>query len=163
MVCVHQPNSAGRSQRLFAAQNEEEKLPSALLRWYIMIMNKSLKIEHYFSPYKWNVIPMSISMVVHCFSISVSGIYLFSNIIFPGWDRTAQNTTLVMLSLDPFYRTIEGFCILVQKEWCSFGHRFRTRLALGEKISSEWAPVFLQWLDCIYQLVIEIYLYLKTY
>lgn len=58
-----------------------------------------------------------------------------------GWDRTAQNTTLVMLSLDPYYRTLEGFCILIAKEWVSFGHKFKTRLALGEKITSEYCPV----------------------
>ena len=41
-----------------------------------------------------------------------------------GWDRTAQLTSLAMLMLDSFYRTIEGFEILVQKEWISFGHKF---------------------------------------
>lgn len=30
-----------------------------------------------------------------------------------GWDRTAQLTSLAMLMLDSFYRTIEGFEILV--------------------------------------------------
>uniref|UniRef100_A0A8C9GV05 Myotubularin n=1 Tax=Piliocolobus tephrosceles TaxID=591936 RepID=A0A8C9GV05_9PRIM len=41
-----------------------------------------------------------------------------------GWDRTAQLTALAMLMLDSFYRSIEGFEILVQKEWISFGHKF---------------------------------------
>jgi len=69
-----------------------------------------------------------------------------------GWDRTAQNTTLVMLSLDPFYRSIKGFCLLIQKEWLSFGHRFRTRLATSEKVSGEYSPVFIQWLDAVWQM-----------
>ncbi|KAM6144223.1 myotubularin isoform 3-T3 [Erethizon dorsatum] len=41
-----------------------------------------------------------------------------------GWDRTAQLTSLAMLMLDSFYRSIEGFEILIQKEWISFGHKF---------------------------------------
>uniref|UniRef100_A0A7S4SLR4 Myotubularin phosphatase domain-containing protein n=1 Tax=Alexandrium monilatum TaxID=311494 RepID=A0A7S4SLR4_9DINO len=69
-----------------------------------------------------------------------------------GWDRTAQVCSLAMMCLDPHYRTQEGLLRLVQKEWCSFGHRFRTRLALGEVPSGEYSPVFIQWLDCAYQL-----------
>lgn len=69
-----------------------------------------------------------------------------------GWDRTAQATSLVMLCMDPHYRTQVGFVKLVQKEWCSFGHRFRTRCALGEPASQEYSPVFIQWLECVYQL-----------
>lgn len=44
-----------------------------------------------------------------------------------GWDRTAQLTALSELCLDPFYRTIRGFAVLVEKEFCSFGFKFRSR------------------------------------
>ena len=57
------------------------------------------------------------SVVVHCSD---------------GWDRTAQLTALAMLLLDPFYRTIKGFEVLIEKEWLSCGHK----MAQVSKIST---------------------------
>ncbi|KAK9458841.1 protein-tyrosine phosphatase-like protein [Lipomyces oligophaga] len=44
-----------------------------------------------------------------------------------GWDRTAQLSSLAQIFLDPYFRTLDGFMILVEKEWLSFGHRFAER------------------------------------
>ncbi|KAI0819030.1 protein-tyrosine phosphatase-like protein [Irpex lacteus] len=44
-----------------------------------------------------------------------------------GWDRTAQLSALSQVCLDPYYRTIKGFQILVEKDWMSFGHKFLDR------------------------------------
>jgi hypothetical protein len=65
-----------------------------------------------------------------------------------GWDRTSQLSSLSQLLLDPFYRTFAGFRVLVEKDWGSFGYMFAKRGGKG----SEQSPVFLQWLDCVWQL-----------
>ena len=44
-----------------------------------------------------------------------------------GWDRTAQLSAVSQLCLDPYYRTIRGFQVLVEKDFISFGHRFLDR------------------------------------
>ncbi|XP_067347474.1 myotubularin-related protein 2 isoform X3 [Channa argus] len=64
------------------------------------------------------------SVVVHCSD---------------GWDRTAQLTSLAMLMLDGYYRTIRGFEVLLEKEWLSFGHRFQ--LEIPKRTVSLWSYI----------------------
>lgn len=72
-----------------------------------------------------------------------------------GWDRTPQIVALAQLLLDPYYRTIEGFQILCEREWLDFGHKFADRCGqtVGCDDPNERCPVFLQWLDCVHQLI----------
>nr|XP_020456199.1 myotubularin-related protein 4 isoform X2 [Monopterus albus] len=72
-----------------------------------------------------------------------------------GWDRTPQIVALAKILLDPYYRTIEGFQVLIETEWLDYGHKFGDRCGHQENADdvSEQCPVFLQWLDCIHQLL----------
>eukprot|EP01031_Cornospumella_fuschlensis_P044073 gene44073-53884_t len=102
-----------------------------------------------------------------------------------GWDRTPQVTSLAQILLDPFYRTVSGLCMLIEKDWCAFGHKFQDRsgafrtsvgggggsgvasgasggvaVHAGGGDSEERSPVFIQFLDCVHQLV---YMYPKAF
>ncbi|KAF0760197.1 hypothetical protein AaE_003600, partial [Aphanomyces astaci] len=70
-----------------------------------------------------------------------------------GWDRTSQLTGLAELMLDPYYRTLRGFALLVEKDWCSFGYKFCERTGhTADPSSQEISVVFVQWMDCVWQL-----------
>jgi hypothetical protein len=75
-----------------------------------------------------------------------------------GWDRTPQLVAVSQVLLDPYFRTFMGFAVLIEKEFLSFGHQFAKRSGMlpkkneGEK---EISPIFLQFIDCIYQLLIQ--------
>ena len=62
------------------------------------------------------------------------------------WDRTPQITALAELMLDPYYRSTEGFQVLVEKEWLDFGHKFADRNGSPFCTSdlNERSPIFLQ-------------------
>eukprot|EP01069_Polyplicarium_translucidae_P005503 Polyplicarium_translucidae@DN2799_c0_g1_i2.p1 len=97
-----------------------------------------------------------------------------------GWDRTAQLTSLAMLMCDPFYRTLNGFIALIEKEFLFSGHKFHTRQGHPGQIpaattafpsfspksqvgvfddakddESQRSPIFNQWLNCVYQIMLQ--------
>jgi hypothetical protein len=85
-----------------------------------------------------------ISVLVHCSD---------------GWDRTSGLAAFAQLLIDPYFRTLQGMCILLDKEWCAFGHKFARRCGTGasdhdraDASDGQRAPIFLQFLDCLWQL-----------
>ena len=83
-----------------------------------------------------------VSVVVHCSD---------------GWDRTSQVCALSMLLMDPYYRTVHGFAVLVEKEWLAFGHKFQQRAGHGDKHSTDEqrAPIFVQFIDAVWQITCQ--------
>ena len=78
-----------------------------------------------------------------------------------GWDRTSQLSSISQILLNDYYRTLEGFIILIEKDWMSFGHQFRYRNGFYSNKDTpsnickenQFSPIFIQWLDCVYQLM----------
>ena len=72
-----------------------------------------------------------------------------------GWDRTPQIVSITQILLDPYYRTMEGFQVIIEKDWLDYGHKMADRCgnAVSVPDPNERSPIFLQWLDCVHQLV----------
>uniref|UniRef100_A0A8C8XJS5 Myotubularin-related protein 12 n=1 Tax=Panthera leo TaxID=9689 RepID=A0A8C8XJS5_PANLE len=62
-------------------------------------------------------------------------------------------SSLVQVMMDPHCRTRIGFQSLVQKEWIMGGHSFLDRCNHLRQSDKEEVPVFLLFLDCVWQLV----------
>ncbi|XP_066420978.1 myotubularin-related protein 9-like isoform X1 [Molothrus aeneus] len=72
-----------------------------------------------------------------------------------GTDTTLLVTALAQLILDPACRTLDGFQGLLEREWIQAGHPFQLRCARSASSHArgkQEAPVFLLFLDCVWQL-----------
>ncbi|KAG8449880.1 hypothetical protein GDO86_016524 [Hymenochirus boettgeri] len=67
-------------------------------------------------------------------------------------DMNCLMASLVQVMSDLHARTISGFQSLVQKEWVSAGHPFLQRINPYKETDKEESPVFLLFLDCVWQL-----------
>ena len=47
--------------------------------------------------------------------------------------------------------------VLIEREWITFGHKFADRCGQGLTSNdiSERSPIFIQWLDCVFQLIAQ--------
>ncbi|XP_043388292.1 myotubularin-related protein 9-like isoform X4 [Chelonia mydas] len=72
-----------------------------------------------------------------------------------GTDTTLLVTALAQVILDPDCRTLAGFQGLLQREWIEAGHPFHFRnahSAYSHARLKQEAPIFLLFLDCVWQL-----------
>ncbi|XP_039208987.1 myotubularin-related protein 12 isoform X1 [Crotalus tigris] len=68
-------------------------------------------------------------------------------------DLCCVTACLVQVMMDSYCRTKLGFQSLIQKEWIMGGHAFLDRCNHLRQSDKEEAPVFLLFLDCVWQLV----------
>ncbi|KAK2518607.1 myotubularin-related protein 9-like [Columba guinea] len=72
-----------------------------------------------------------------------------------GTDTTLLVTALAQVILDPSCRTLGGFLGLLEREWIEAGHPFHLRCARSASSHArpkQEAPLFLLFLDCVWQL-----------
>jgi hypothetical protein len=95
------------------------------------------------------------SRIAHCVHLENISILVHCS---DGWDRTSQLTSISMVLLDDYYRTLDGFIVLIEKEWLSFGHKFSDRLGWTQEgwKDEERSPIFLQFLDCVHQILRQV-------
>ena len=73
------------------------------------------------------------------------------------FDLTTQICSIIQILLDPYFRTIIGFAVLIEKEWVSFGHPFSLRNACNNnKLKrKERSPIFIQFLFVVCQFIFQ--------
>ncbi|KAF6023089.1 MTMR12 [Bugula neritina] len=70
-------------------------------------------------------------------------------------DFTCIISSLVQMLLNESCRTIKGFQNIVQRCWVAAGHPFCERLGIIYTSNKNVTPVFLLFLDCVYQLTVQ--------
>ena len=71
-----------------------------------------------------------------------------------GWDRTPQLVAISEILLDPYYRTFEGFVDIKEEKPDEKKDKKKDEKDEDEK-EEKPAPIFLQFLDCVYQLILQ--------
>ncbi|RKP27129.1 protein-tyrosine phosphatase-like protein [Syncephalis pseudoplumigaleata] len=78
-----------------------------------------------------------------------------------GWDRTTQLAALAQIMMDPYFRTLKGLRVVIEKDWVQFGHPFHARSQ--HAFTARYAhapppvasPVFLLFLTSLRQLLLQ--------
>ncbi|KAI3418379.1 hypothetical protein GPALN_009700 [Globodera pallida] len=100
----------------------------------------------------------TVAQVVHCMDEGIGGEVPVLVHGGEGTDSTLLVSALAQLLLDPDARTIRGFQSLIEHEWLMAGHPFSLRcahsaFATGTLTGPNESPVFLCFLDCVWQVM----------
>lgn len=95
------------------SKQKDENVKPLDFDWYLNIQHVLKELDYLLKEYLLN----SSHLLIHCTH---------------GWDRTSLMTSLLMICTDPYYRTIEGFFVLIQLEWLNYGFRFAERFDVNE-------------------------------
>ncbi|KAK4308310.1 hypothetical protein Pmani_019991 [Petrolisthes manimaculis] len=111
--------------------------------------------RHYYSRWESSRWLTYVSRCLEVAQMAATAIYHHNSSVIlqdnEGRDLSAVISSLVQLLLDPQVRTIRGFHCLVQKEWVALGHPFTNRLGHTRNNPEEQCPLWLLFLDCVYQ------------
>ena len=74
-----------------------------------------------------------------------------------GYDYTSILSSIVQIILEPYYRTLRGFAVLIEKEWISFGFPFSLRNSFKNDNTKkkESSPIFILFLFIVYQFIFQ--------
>lgn len=107
---------------ILGKNQQQEEISPLSFDWYLNIEHVLKEVDYLLKEYLLN----GSHLLIHCTH---------------GWDRTSLTTSLLMICTDPYYRTIEGFLVLVQLEWLNYGFRFAERFDVNEYFIDDFDDV----------------------
>ena len=153
LINENHPNEEGnRNHVVIQIPNENQFIP---LFYSIMVDHVTNSIKQYFIQHLFeNLLKI------------LDGIEIIMDYISDGHNILLQNETgdgflslisaVIQLYLDPYYRTVKGFCCLIDKEFLYFGHLFiLTPDKKRKKNSDVFSSIFVIFLDIVWQLMIR--------
>lgn len=72
-----------------------------------------------------------------------------------GRDISCVIVSIVILLCDKYYRTINGFANLINKEWIAAGYKFVSSLMTINGVETSFLPTFVIFLDCVHNLILQ--------
>jgi hypothetical protein len=108
--------------KLSAILNDLDKYPNPTSKKEHTLLQQALTKTQWLN--RLSIVLQSVDRIIKSIHLNNTNVIIHCS---DGWDRTSQVSALAQLCLDPYYRTMKGFMVLIEKEWISFGFKFFTR------------------------------------